>query len=85
MLILLSFATSIDAAAVGITLSLLKIPVFLPILVIGLVTFIVSFIGMYLGMSVCERGGDFISKKIEFAGGLVLIGIGGKILIEHMI
>jgi manganese efflux pump family protein len=84
VLIMLSFATSIDAAAVGITLSFLQISILFPVLVIGVITFIVSFIGMYLGMYVCERGGDFFSKKIEFAGGLVLIGIGVKILIEHL-
>jgi manganese efflux pump family protein len=84
VLIMLSFATSIDAAAVGITLSFLQISILLPILIIGIITFIISFIGMYVGMYVCEQGGDFFSKKIEFAGGLVLIGIGIKILIEHI-
>ena len=84
VLIMLSFATSIDAAAVGITLSFFQISILFPILIIGVITFIVSFIGMYLGMYVCERGGDFFSRRVEFVGGLVLIGIGVKILFEHL-
>jgi len=80
MLLVLSVATSIDALAVGISLSILKVDIFLPALVIGAVTFILSYIGIYIGRNI----GHLFEKKIEVLGGLVLIGIGVKILIEHL-
>jgi manganese efflux pump family protein len=84
ILVVLSVATSIDAAVVGITLSFLQISIILPILIIGVVTFAFSFSGMYIGMFICDRGSDAFSKWVERAGGVVLIGIGFKILIEHL-
>jgi putative Mn2+ efflux pump MntP len=80
-LLMLSVATSIDALAVGLSLSFLNIPILTPALMIGLVTFIFSYAGVYIG----ERFGHFFEKKIEAIGGLILIAIGIKILIEHMI
>ncbi len=80
VLLLLSFATSIDALAVGITLSLLKAPVGLAVTIIGLVTFGLSYGGVYLG----KRFGHFFESKIEIIGGLILIAIGIKIVIEHL-
>ncbi len=84
ILIVLSFATSIDAAVVGVTLSFLQISIILPILIIGVVTFAFSFSGMYIGMFICDRGSDSFTIWIERAGGIVLIGIGLKILVEHL-
>ena len=79
-LLLLSIATSIDALAVGFSLAILNVHLFLPVLVIGIVTFVLSFIGVYLG----DRIGHICEKQVELIGGLVLIGIGVKILIEHL-
>ncbi|MFP4497792.1 MAG: manganese efflux pump MntP family protein [Vulcanimicrobiota bacterium] len=79
-LFILSLATSIDALAVGFSYSLLNVDILFPVIVIGLVTFILSFSGVYLGKSI----GHFHEKKIEMAGGIILIIIGLKILIEHL-
>jgi putative Mn2+ efflux pump MntP len=80
VLLALSFATSIDALAVGITLSLLKAPLVLTVTVIGLVTFSLS----YAGVSIGKRFGHFFESRIEIIGGVILIAIGVKILIEHL-
>ena len=79
-LLVLSVATSIDALAVGISFALLQISIVTPILVIGVVTFLLSFLGVLTGSKI----GHFFEKKIEILGGLILIGIGIKILIEHL-
>ena len=81
MLLMLSVATSIDALAVGLTLSFLHISVIIPAIVIGVITFLLSFAGVFIG----DRFGHVFENKIEIAGGLILIGIGIKILIEHLI
>lgn len=80
-ILILSIATSIDAFAVGVTFAFLNTPILLPILIIGLVTFILSFIGVYIG----KRVGHLFGSKIEVLGGLILIGIGLKILLESLI
>lgn len=79
-LMLLSFATSIDALAVGVSFAALKIYIIMPVIIIGLVTFLICLTGIYLG----NRIGHLISFKLELAGGLILIGIGLKILFEHL-
>lgn len=80
VLLILSFATSIDALAVGITLSLLRAPIALAVTVIGLVTFVLSYTGVFIG----KRFGHFFESKVEIVGGLILIAIGIKIVIEHL-
>lgn len=80
VLLTLSFATSIDALAVGITLSLLKTSILLAVTIIGLVTFVLS----YCGVAVGKRFGHFCESKVEIVGGLILIAIGVKIVIEHL-
>jgi putative Mn2+ efflux pump MntP len=80
ILLLLSFATSIDALAVGMTLSLLRAPIALAVTIIGLVTFGLSYGGVYLG----KRFGHFFESKVEIVGGLILIAIGVKIVAEHL-
>jgi manganese efflux pump family protein len=79
VLISLSVATSIDALAVGFTFSFLNIAIIEPILIIGGVTFFFSFAGTYIGASF----GHVFEDKIELVGGIILIGIGIKILLEH--
>jgi len=81
MLLILSVATSIDALAIGLTLSFLKVSIVLPAIIIGTITFSLSVIGVYFG----NKFGHYFERKIEIAGGLILIGIGIKILIEHLI
>lgn len=78
-LLLLSFATSIDALAVGITFSVVKISIITPVLTIGLVTFFMSLAGVKLGYS----GRSFFENKMEIAAGAVLILLGFKILLQH--
>jgi len=80
ILLALSIATSIDALAVGITLSLLTSAIALAVTLIGLITFGLSFAGVYLG----KRFGHFFESRIEVVGGLILIAIGIKILVEHL-
>jgi putative Mn2+ efflux pump MntP len=77
----LSIATSIDALIVGITLNLLKTPFFVSIIAIGTVTFVLSLLGFLFG----KQLGFLFGKKVEIFGGITLILIGLKILIEHLI
>lgn len=79
MLFVLAVATSIDALAVGISFSFLKTPVLEPAVIIGSVTFFMSFFGAILGY----RIGHFFGGEVEILGGLILIGLGIKILAEH--
>ncbi len=79
-LILLSIATSIDALAVGFSLSVIGVSIWMPSLVIGLVAGVLTVAGMLLGGRIGDRWGS----RVEIFGGLVLIAIGSKILIEHL-
>ena len=80
VLTFLSIATSIDALAIGLTLSFLNVSIIFPAIIIGIVTFLLTVLGVYLG----NRFGHFFERKIEMVGGFILIGIGLKILIEHI-
>ena len=80
MLLILAVATSIDALAVGLSFSLLKTSIVFPAVVIGVVTFVISSLGVLIG----SRFGHHFENKAEILGGLILIGIGIKILIEHL-
>jgi putative Mn2+ efflux pump MntP len=80
ILLMLSIATSIDALAVGLSLSFSKVSIVAPAIATGLITFSLSFLGMYLG----SRFGRFLKNKIEVLGGMILIIIGLNILIEHL-
>ncbi|MBI5475586.1 MAG: manganese efflux pump [Ignavibacteriales bacterium] len=79
-LLVLSLATSIDAFAIGISFAMLEISIVTPILIIGSITFFFSFLGVGLGKHV----GQLIPKKIEVVGGIILIGIGLKIILQHL-
>lgn len=76
----LAIATSIDALAVGITFAFLKVNLILSILTIGLVTFIITFTGVIIGNKV----GNKYEKVSGILGGIILIFIGIKILLEHL-
>lgn len=79
-LFLLAIATSIDALAVGITFAFLQMPIIEAITIIGVTTFVLSIGGVYVG----NIFGNKYEKKAEFAGGIILILIGLKILLEHL-
>lgn len=81
VLFFLAIATSIDALAVGLSFAFLKIFIAKPVLIIGAVTFSFSFAGVFIGSKI----GAFLKSKTEIAGGVILIGIGAKILIEHLV
>jgi putative Mn2+ efflux pump MntP len=80
-LLILSIATSIDALAVGLSFAMLQLQILLPVLVIGAITFVICLAGTQIG----KRFGHLIENKLEIAGGIVLILIGLKILIEHLV
>lgn len=76
-LLFMSVATSIDALVVGITLSLVGLPLLVSVSIIGLTTFVISICGFMFG----KKLGSFFTGKIEIVGGLGLIGIGLKLLL----
>jgi putative Mn2+ efflux pump MntP len=79
-LLVLAVATSIDALAVGISSALLDVDIVLAVLLIGVVTCALSFAGVVLG----QRAGARLRGPAEIAGGLVLIAIGTRILLQHL-
>ena len=81
ILVLLSLATSIDALIVGVTFAFLPIEIWTSLLIIGTTTFILSLLSIYIGKKCGERWG----KKAEIIGGLILILIGIKILLGHLL
>ncbi len=76
----LSVATSIDALVVGLSLGLLKMPVWFPVFMIGIITFIASMLGMLFGKNIPAQK----SHQSLIIGGIILTAIGLKILIEHL-
>lgn len=80
-LILLSFATSVDALAVGLSLALLGAGIWAAAISIGIVCAVLTFVGLQIGRMV--SGASILATRAELAGGLVLLGIGLKILYEH--
>ncbi len=79
-LVMLSIATSLDALAVGLSLSVLDVPIIFPAVLIGIVAFVLSFVGAEMGRYL----GRFVGRAAPALGGIVLILIGIKILIEHI-
>ena len=78
--IMLSIATSIDALAVGITFAFFNVSLLLSVSMIGIITFIICVIGVKVG----NVFGEKYKSKAELAGGLILIVMGAKILIDHL-
>ena len=80
VILLLAIATSIDALAVGVSFAFLKVNIVLACSIIAVVTFILSFICVMVG----KRLGSLFQKYAEIFGGIILMMIGAKILIEHL-
>lgn len=79
-LFVLAIATSIDALAVGVSLSFMNVNIFSSAGIIALTTFCISFAGVLIG----KKFGNIFKNKAEIIGGVILICIGLKILIEHL-
>ena len=79
-MLLLAIATSIDALAVGVSFAFLQVNIWKSVFMIGVVTFLFSFVGVKIG----NIFGSRYSKAAEITGGVILILLGVKILIEHL-
>jgi len=79
-LVVLALATSIDALAVGLSLGVVRTSVLYPAAIIGVTSFVLTVVGAKLGPVI----GRIVGKRAELLGGLILIGIGVKILVEHL-
>jgi len=77
VMLILAIATSIDAMAAGYAITLLDVEIFLACLIIGVTTFGFSWLGVKIG----EKSGTWLESKAELLGGIVLLGIGFKILL----
>jgi manganese efflux pump family protein len=80
-LLMLCIATSIDALAVGLSLAMLRINILYPSVVIGMVTAFMSLVGLLVG----RRLGSSFGRRMEVLGGLLLIGIGLRVLLSHLL
>jgi manganese efflux pump family protein len=80
VLVLLSVATSTDAFAVGLSIALLDVSLLLSVAMIGLVAFLLSALGLFAGI----RLGEAFGKRMEIVVGVILLGIGIRIVITHV-
>jgi manganese efflux pump family protein len=80
VMLLLAIATSIDALAVGVTLPMLGAPLPLTLVTIGIVTAALSALGLAAG----RRFGALLGRRFEAVGGVVLVVLGAKILVQHL-
>jgi putative Mn2+ efflux pump MntP len=80
VLLMLALATSIDALAIGVTLPMLDAPLGLSLVTIGVTTAVLSGLGLIVG----RHFGASLGKRLDIAGGLMLVGLGTKILIQHL-
>ena len=81
VLLILSVATSIDALAVGLSFALLSIKILTPVIIIGITTFFISLAGVSFG----DKLGHFFKNRVQVIGGIILIGIGIRIFVEHIV
>ncbi len=79
-LLTLAVATSIDALMVGLSFAFLQTAILEPILAIGIITFSLSLLGFFFGCGL----GQFLGNKVKTIGGLILLAIGIRILVEHL-
>jgi putative Mn2+ efflux pump MntP len=80
-LLFFSLAVSIDSVAVGLSFSLEKVAIIIPALVIGATAFIFTYLGVYLG----NRTGHWLGKWSQIIGGVILFGIGLRVLLTHLL
>jgi manganese efflux pump family protein len=80
-LVMLSVATSIDAFAVGLSIAFIKVPIGLSILMIGLTAFVLSAMGLFAGIQL----GDTFGKRMEVVGGVLLLAIGFRLVVIHVV
>jgi manganese efflux pump family protein len=77
----MALATSMDAMVVGLSFGFIQINIIAAVIIIGIVTFLASMLGTLLGKKTAGR----LGKQVEILGGFILIGIGLKILLEHVL
>ena len=80
-MLMMAIATSIDALAVGVTFAFMKVNIWFSVMIIGVITFVFSFVGVKIG----NIFGSRYSKVAEITGGVILILLGIKILLEHLL
>lgn len=80
-LLFFSLAVSIDSIAVGLSFSLEKVQIMWPAVVIGITAFVFTYIGVYLG----NKTGPWLGKYAQVIGGVILVGIGIRVLLSHII
>ncbi len=80
VMLMLGVATSIDAFAVGVTLPMLGARLGVAVVTIGVTTAVLSVVGLWAG----RRAGAMLGRRLDALGGVVLIGLGLKILVEHL-
>jgi putative Mn2+ efflux pump MntP len=81
LLVTLAIATSIDALAVGLSFAFMQINILLSSLIIGIVAFLLTASGFYFG----QKAGEFLGQRIRIFGGIILIGIGIRALLSHLL
>jgi putative Mn2+ efflux pump MntP len=79
-LVMLCVATSLDVLAIGLSLAMLQVSILYPAVVIGVITIFLSLLGLLIG----HRLGSTFGKRMEVLGGLILNGIGLRVLITHL-
>jgi len=79
--VVLAIATSIDAFAVGISFAVLDVEPLIPAVIIGIIASVISVIGVYSG----GIAGHIVGKKVDILGGMILVAIGLKILLDHIL
>ena len=85
-MVILSLATSIDALAVGLSLAMIRVSIWYPSVVIGIVTAGLSLVGIQMGDRLGKtRLGKTYCKRMEVVGGIILLVIGSKILLSHLL
>ncbi len=80
VLVMLSFATSIDAFAVGLSIAFINVPIIVSVVMIGVTALVLSAIGLLTG----TRLGEAFGKRMEILGGLILLGIGVRVVLTHL-
>lgn len=80
VLIGMAISTSIDALVVGVTFAFIDVNIYLSVFIIGFITYVVAMLGMLFG----KKAGERFGKRMEIVGGIMLVLIGLKILIEHL-